>query len=46
MKDKNEFRYMQENGTIEGYKWYHKMVDSFKQEINTMLDMIRSSSNK
>jgi DNA-directed RNA polymerase len=44
--NKNEFRYIKKSDTIEGYKWYHEMIDFFKQEIKVMLDMVREDAGK
>lgn len=44
--NKNEFRYIKKSDTIEGYKWYHEMIDFFKQEIKVMLDMVREDDRK
>ena len=40
--EKNEFRYIVKSDTVEGKKWYHEMVDFFKQELKTMWDMVSS----
>ena len=39
--DKNDFRYIQEHDTIEGKKWYHDFLHFMKEEINSMLELIR-----
>ena len=39
--DKNEFRYIKESDTIEGYKWYHELIDFIKEEVRGMMELIK-----
>jgi hypothetical protein len=39
--DKNEFRYIKETDTIEGYKWYHEMIDFVKSEVKALMECIK-----
>ena len=43
--DKNEFRYIQESDTIEGKKWYHELIEFIREEIESMLDMVRKNDS-
>lgn len=44
--NKNEFRYIKKSDTVEGKKWYHGMVDFFKQELYVMWSMVSSETDR
>ena len=44
--EKNEFRYIKKSDTVEGYKWYHEMIDFLKQELKSMWSMIQSETDR
>ena len=41
MKDKNEVRTMEKKDTIEGRKWYHDVIQTIREDLESMLEMVR-----
>ena len=42
MQNKNEFRKMKEKDLRENKIWYHDLVDSIKEDIESMLELVRA----
>ena len=40
MKDKNEFRTMEKKDTVEGRKWYHDVIETIREDLESMLEMV------
>ena len=40
--DKNEIRYMKETDTKESKKWYQNLIDSIKEDIESLLELVRA----
>ena len=40
MKDKNEFRKLKETDLRENRPWYKDLVDSIKEDIDAMLELV------
>ena len=43
MQDKNEFRKLKEKDLREHRPWYRDLVDSIKEDIDSLLDLVRAS---
>lgn len=43
MQDKNSFRELKEKDLRENKKWYHDLVDSIKEDIDAMLELVISA---
>ena len=41
MQDKNTFRNLKKKDLRENRKWYHDLVDSIKEDIDAMLELVR-----
>ena len=42
MQNKNEFRSLKEKDLREHKRWYHDLVDSIKEDVNAMLELVRA----
>ena len=41
MQDKNEFRKLKESDLVENRKWYHDLIESVREDIDRMLEIVR-----
>ena len=41
MQDKNEFRKLKETDLKENRKWYHDLIESIKEDIARMMELVR-----